>query len=397
MAQPITSAIDEIEKALKETSLLNRVIISGRRKGFSPVEKRIDIRPVTVRDEDLLQIVYHDGRRDLTKNFSPSEIDISGIVKMGYANILIEQVNKRTEIRISKSGDAFIHRSKVDASKQSREHDRNKERLLRADDPIFFALGLADKDGKLKPSRSDKFIQIDNFLRIIASSIPESKEINLVDLGCGNAYLTFAVHHFLIKQGRKVKTVGVDVKQQSRLRNTSLSDQLGYGESMEFVESEISDFAPRETDIVIALHACDTATDDAITWGVRSNAKLLLIAPCCHHDVNEQLKEIKSPLHVMGRNGLVRERMADLVTDSLRAAVLRALGFKTEIVEFVASEHTPRNLLIRAARRAQESHEYDLDSLHDIDNLIDYFVIKPFLLEQLSEELRKVRAQSPLS
>jgi hypothetical protein len=99
----------------------------------------------------------------------------------------------------------------------------------------------------------------------------------------------------------------------------------------------------------------------------------------------------------MGRNGLVRERMADLVTDSLRAAVLRALGFKTEIVEFVASEHTPRNLLIRAARRAQESHEYDLDSLHDIDNLIDYFVIKPFLLEQLSEELRKVRAQSPLS
>ena len=397
MAQSIADAISQIQAAINQIGQLNRIVISGRRKGFSPSEKRIDIRPVTIREKELLQLVSHDGKRDLTKNLGPEEIDIPEIVNQGYANVLIEKIDSKVEIRFSKSGQAFIHHAEAVVAKNSRVHDQAKPRLLGEVDSFYSVLGLADKSGAIKPSRRDKFVQIDNFLRIIDSSLPESENISIVDLGCGNAYLTFAIHHYLTKKGKKVRTIGVDVKAEARSRNNAIAQELGYSESIEFVAAEIDEFPIRDTEIVIALHACDTATDDAIVWGVRSKAKLMLIAPCCHHNLNQQLTELQSPFAPLGHDGLVRERFADLITDSLRAQILRTLGYKTEIIEFVSGDHTPRNLLIRAKFRSAESEIEKKESLLEIDYLLKQFSVQPYLLEVLSKELSIVPANQPVS
>jgi hypothetical protein len=175
----------------------------------------------------------------------------------------------------------------------------------------------------------------------------------VVDLGCGNAYLTFAAYHLLTARGHDVRMVGVDRNPDARQRNTRRVTALGWQDRLRFLDATIAD-ARLDTppDVVLALHACDTATDDALARAVGWEAPLVLAAPCCHHDIQKQLRtaEAPAPYGMLTRYGIVRERLADVLTDSLRAAVLRQVGYRVEVVQFVDSEHTPRNLLLRAAR-----------------------------------------------
>lgn len=342
---------ESIQKWISEVESLKRAIISGRRKSHSPKYERIDIRPVKIREELLLQFVFHDGKQDLTKNFSPSELDIATILDEGYANILIERVDETLTIRITKQGALQIHRSQNSDVKQVRvEHDRKKERALPISDEIFKALGISSSLGELIPRQADKYRQVDDFLKIIDSSLDQlaEKEISVVDLGCGNAYLTLAVHRYLSLEGKVVRVVGVDNKPESRARNTSIAKELGISNQIEFIASDIAKYPVKKTTLVIALHACDTATDDALAWAIKSEAKVILVSPCCHHDLNKRIKPAGKEWEPIFRNGIVKERFADLITDSLRAELLRINGYKADIVEFVSIDHTPRNLMIRA-------------------------------------------------
>jgi SAM-dependent methyltransferase len=203
---------------------------------------------------------------------------------------------------------------------------------------------------------------VEELVRLADASVREaqaagrlrSRPLRVVDLGCGNAYLTFALYHHLHEvMDLDVEVVGVDVKEQARRHNREVATRLGWDDHVQFIEGEIATAEMSErVDVTVALHACDTATDDALARGVEWKSELILAAPCCHHDLQKQLAQSRppSPYRLVGRHGLLRERWADILTDALRVHLLRRSGYRADVVEFVDSRHTPRNVLIRAQR-----------------------------------------------
>jgi SAM-dependent methyltransferase len=240
-------------------------------------------------------------------------------------------------------------------------HDRPAAHLLAPDDPLFDVIG----------GTGAKRRQVDAFLRALAATIEVTGwrgPLRVVDLGCGNAYLTFAAYRYLSGLGLATTVTGVDVRPDQRERNSSLAERLGWTEHVRFIAGTIADAPVDAADLVLALHACDTATDEALARAVTWRARWVLAAPCCHHDLAAQLRRAQTPTPYQSliRHGILRERFADVLTDALRAALLRLHGYRVEVVEFVDSVHTPRNLLLRAARtdapatKAQHGEYVDL-------------------------------------
>ncbi len=344
-----------------DTSTFVRAVLSGRRRNMQVSFERIDIRLVEIKGVLNLQLMQNDGRVTTTKNIAPDHDVVQELLESGYANIMVESVSQVYSIRITKSGDAQVHIEKRE-SQQVLSHDKKKDRLLDSSDPFLLEVGISDAKGVIKPSRQDKYKQVEEFLRILSPALNAAisaghirkptveNPLNIVDLGCGHAYLTFAAHQFLTNSGIPVKVVGIDVRVESRDRNNAIAKKLGIESTIEFVAEEISKKTSQHVDIAIALHACDTATDDAIAWAVNGGAQLLLIAPCCHHDIQKQMDGAPEPWTALTKFGLMKERLADLITDSFRAQLLRLVGYRVEVIEFVAGEHTPRNLMIRAVK-----------------------------------------------
>ncbi|HEX7404598.1 MAG TPA: SAM-dependent methyltransferase [Candidatus Nanopelagicaceae bacterium] len=372
-----------------------RVVLSGRRRNMQPKSHRIDIRPVLIKGELLLQTMENDGRQTTTRNVSFSNLNILNLMESGFANILVEHETGSMTIRVTKNHDAQVHYDK-DKREQNLEHDRTKARLLSPSDPFLREVGISDDQGRIKPSRQDKYRQVEEFLRLLSPALTEAIEaghlerpsqdrpLSIVDLGCGNAYLTFAAHQYLRGIGMPVHVTGIDIRAESRNRNVEIAAKLEIKESMDFVAAEISQAEIEEVDVAIALHACDTATDDAIAWAINNDAKLLLIAPCCHHDLQSQIKGVPEPWTLITKHGLLKERLADLMTDALRAQILRILGYRTDIVEFVGGEHTPRNLMIRAIKTGAKSDPTDIARYLE---MVDTWKVHPALAKRLAARL----------
>jgi Methyltransferase domain len=285
--------------------------------------------------------------------------------------------------------------ARTDEAPVDREHDRDKGRLLPEDDPVFRALGLSDHEGRMKPSRQGKYRQVEEFLRILDASITDAIEkghlrrptpeepLQVVDLGCGNAYLTFVTERFLSHvRGLPVHLTGIDQREQSRTHNEKIAGELGVDAT--FVASSIGDaslvFRP---DVVLALHACDTATDDALARAVTWEVPLVLAAPCCHHDIAAQLRKqpTPAPYAMLTRHGILRERFADTLTDGLRASLLRREGYRVDVMQFVGSQHTPRNTLLRGVRIS--SLISGGSAQREYDELVDAWGVRPRLGELL--------------
>ena len=388
MIENLDKALSRAQEVLAIPESIRRICISGRAKGRQPEQVRIDIRPVVLKSGLHWQVVSHDGKRDTTKNLALNELSLSKLFEVGYANILIESTSQEISLRLTKSGDAQLSTKRVELDAAELSHDRSKERLLSADDEIFIELGISDHNGKLKPSRSDKFIQVQEFLKILSHSLDEkrdkSQELKVIDLGCGHAYLTLAAHKYLINQGYKVKTLGIDERQESRERNIALVEKLKLSKEISFQATKIAKLELAKVDIAIALHACDTASDDAISWAVKSGVEMILVAPCCHHDIQRQMKQSPAPWNIATKHGIINQRVGDILTDSIRAAVLKILGYRTDIIEFVAGEHTPRNLMIRAFKTGAPAQRADIEELEQI---IAQWKIEPALMVRLKDEL----------
>jgi SAM-dependent methyltransferase len=239
----------------------------------------------------------------------------------------------------------------------------------------------------------DKYKQVEEFLRLLMPTLTsaisaghihqptESNPLTIVDLGCGHAYLTFAAHQYLRSQGVAVKVIGIDVRTAARDRNNEIARQLGIDKTIEFRAEEIADTTLKNADISIALHACDTATDDAIAWTVNSDAKLALIAPCCHHDIQAQMNEIPEPWSLLTRNGIMKERLGYLLTDALRMQIMKLRGYRVEAIEFVGGEHTPRNLMIRAVKTGATA---DAAEERKYEEMLALWKVKPALATLLN-------------
>jgi SAM-dependent methyltransferase len=320
----------------------------------------------------------------------------------------VETRDEVVQLRVTKRGEAQVHR-------QAREpgdgpdlapsgHDRTRQHLIDPDDALFRVLGA---DGA-------KRRQVDAFLRQLAPVArrvaPSGRPLRVVDLGCGNAYLTMAAHRYLVEHvDPRTLTVGVDVRPEMAERNAALAAELGLPglsfEASAIAEAQLGaatgtradggpadptpaapDVAPGTVDLVLALHACDTATDDALALAVRWQARGVLAAPCCHHDVQRQLEERgdEPPFPGLTRHAILRERFADVLTDTVRADLLRLLGYRVEVVEFIDSRHTPRNALIRAVRTGAAPTER---RVAEYRSLVGGWGLRPALAGRLAAEL----------
>ncbi len=348
MPEPLDAALTEVRALLLDPAL-TRAVAAGRRRGQRPSVVRAELRPVTIKAGPRLQVSTSDGARPYTRNVAPgAEADaaVDALLAEPFGNWHVETADTTLQLRVTKSGEAQVHRAATSRpAPEPGGHDRTKDWLLDPGDPLFTEIG----------GSAAKRRQVDAFLRALAATLPDdlTGPLRVVDLGCGNAYLTFAAYRYLTRRGLDVELVGVDVREDQRRRNTELAERLGWADRVLFVAGTIADAVVEPApDLVLALHACDTATDEALARALRWDARWVLAAPCCHHDVAAQLRArpAPAPYELLTRQGILRERFADVLTDALRAGLLRLHGYRTEVVEFVDSAHTPRNLLIRARR-----------------------------------------------
>jgi len=388
----LEEAISQALLYFQSPEKIARVVLSGRRRNLQTATERIDIRPVMIKETLHFQVSTSDGRAVTTKNYLPIELPINEYIRSGYANILIEAIEESFSLRITKKDEPLISIT-AGAGVVDLAHDKKKERLLDAADPFLREVGISDASGQIKPSKSDKYRQVEEFLRLLAPTLTSAIEaghinkpstltpLTIIDLGCGHAYLTFAAHQYLCSIGMNVKVIGIDVRTASRDRNNEIAKKLGITSSIEFRAEEIADTTLVQADVAIALHACDTATDDAIAWAVKADAKLMMIAPCCHHDIQSQLSESPEPWSLITRHGIMRERLADLLTDSLRMQILKLRGYRVEAIEFIGGEHTPRNLMIRAIKTGASVEAIEVSRYEE---MIAAWKVKPALARLLN-------------
>jgi SAM-dependent methyltransferase len=405
---------DRLRAAVLDAGSLVRALASGRRKGGpAPVVLGREVRRVEVRVVDLkagrhLQVTAYDATQAHTTNHALGEdarVVVDALLAEPFANWHVDTTDATHQLRVTKKGAPLLHTSaRTEAVEVSRDHDRAKDRLLAEDDPVLVALGISDAHGRVKPTRQAKYRQVEEFVRLLDASLGEALEqghvrtptpddpLRIVDLGCGNAYLTFAAHRFLTAppaeggRGLPVRMTGVDVKQQSADHNTQVA--AGLGIEADFVVGSIGEARLEQApDVVLALHACDTATDDALARAVEWQASLVLAAPCCHHDIASQLRtaEAPAPYAMLTRHGILRERFADTLTDALRASLLRREGYRVDVVEFVESAHTPRNTLLRAVRTGARG----AGAVEEYDELLAAWGVRPRLGELLGGGLSR--------
>lgn len=340
--------------------------------------RRAELRYIDLKGGRALEVTTYDETRARARNAPAgtmaAESLLDELLQAPFANWHVETATESIQVRITKKGNALVHVTSAETGTAvDRQHDRPKPRVLTAEHPVFRAVGITDPRGQVKPSRQAKYRQVDEFLRILGPAIddaltsgklPEptsSRPLRVVDLGCGNAYLTFAATAYLLDVRKlPANVVGIDVRPQARRRNTELAESLGLGRHLTFHESSIAVAElPDPPDVVLSLHACDTATDEALARAIRWQAPVILAAPCCHHDLQAQLSKAATPepYVMIARHGILRERFADVLTDAVRSSLLRQHGYRVDAVQFVGSEHTPRNILLRALRTGAEPTE----------------------------------------
>lgn len=374
--KPAVSSHQVVLDAVTDGTDFHGAVFSGRRRGTQVPWERVTLRPVQLRGRRHVQATYERGPRAVTKNFAGRQLaeEVRRLLDLPFSNITLRRADRLVEIRITRKGQASIHQHADPAGETDTAHDRKKQYLLTAEStPFLRALGMLNAAGEIKSDMRDKFQQIHEFIKLIdhsgALAPAEGRPLVMADLGCGSAHFTFAAYHYVREVLHiSARMIGVDRNRSLLEQQRSLARRLGVSDVM-FVATDIADFTPTEpVDLVLALHACDTATDDALAQGIRWGSRGIFSVPCCHHDLQAQLRR-HAPPAIFGpvwRHGILASRTGDILTDSFRALILRIMGYRTEVVEFVSSEHTARNLMIRAVRTGRAPDPRHLREYHQL-------------------------------
>lgn len=338
-------------------------VLSNPRKKDGAV--KVKVRPLLQKEKLIFQLEEFRNNQAFHKNADPQEAEEALLAYMeNMRQMQMETAAASYTILVSKKGKISVkQRAQAQCVKEKeidRSHNRRKKYVLEEGVPVPFLLelGVMTKEGKIVNSRFDKFRQINRFLEFIEDILPEldkDRELTILDFGCGKSYLTFAIYYYLHELKKyDIRIIGLDLKKDVIRWCNELSKKYGY-EKLTFQEGNIADYSESGTgsvDMVVTLHACDTATDYALAKAVGWGAKVILSVPCCQHELNGQMEnDILKP--VLGY-GLIKERMAALVTDALRAQYLEREGYDAQILEFISLEHTPKNILIRAVKTGKK-------------------------------------------
>lgn len=359
---------------------------------------RVSMRPVLLRGEAGFQGEMIDDGQTLVKNLTPMQ------AREGLDDILTQQGARDfhliTEtgdlhLRVTKKGRVLVSRSGALPARKAPPltHDRVKKQPLTSFDSaaLLRVIGLADANGTLKPSMRGKYDQVNEFLRELDATLPElpaGSDFSFVDCGCGKAYLTLAATLYLSQaRSLSVTAVGIDKREDVIETAQKMAAALDITGAASFQSCLIADAQVEFTpDLVVSFHACDTATDDALAFAVRKGARAILCAPCCQHELHNALSNGGGPMRALLRHGILRERLADLLTDTYRAQILRILGYRTRVVEFVAPDATARNILIRAELGVKPGR---IEAVREYLDLRDFWSVKPYLEEALSDLLAR--------
>lgn len=349
---------------------------------------RLVVRPVVLRDVESLSFVYSYKTRDITKNHPRAEglALIDSLLGASFKSAHLFTSAEEAQLNFTRKGKAMLHHS---ASKQgavvSREHDREKRRFVELNRPFLAELGVTDRQHHLIPSMSRKWKQINKFIEVFqrafdASPLKREQAVHVVDFGSGKGYLTFAIHDFLRNTRQLDAAVtGVELREDLVTLCNNAATRLGL-DGLAFRQGDVRHYTPEQLDVMIALHACDTATDYAIHMGIRSGASIIMCAPCCHKQVRPQIQK-PQVLNPMLQYGVHLGQEAEMVTDALRALLLEAHGYDTQVFEFVSLEHTSKNKMILAVKRAQPGDPQQV--LAQIEGIKQFYGIKEQCLESL--------------
>lgn len=346
---------DLMAQLLQEGTLLQAVLSGPRSKVESAA--RVKVKPVLLKGETFYQFTSTVGAKELHENHKPDGTLalLTDKLLAAYKQVLLQTAEADYQVLINKKGKASILRREATRKQAELAHNRSKNYLLPEGEPVPFLveLGVMTPEGRVVAAKYDKFRQINRFLELIDDILPElaqDKPLTIIDFGCGKSYLTFALYHYLVNlKGRDIHVTGLDLKADVITECSALAKRLHY-DSLHFQIGDIADYTDAtEADLVVTLHACDTATDAALNKAVRWKAGVILSVPCCQHELYGQVQS--DTLSVMLDHGIIKERFAALATDSVRARLLELVGYKVQILEFIDMEHTPKNLMIRAVRQ----------------------------------------------
>lgn len=348
-----------LEKQINED--LIQAVLSASRRADGP--SKVKIRPVKLKDQICYQASAQEGTKVLHKNYDREQMlaYLEDALSDGFGQMQAQGVRMDGVVLVSKKGKMTIKEKRHAAKEnvQIQAHNRVKQYILKEGIavPFLVDLGVMTEKGKIITSRYDKFRQINRFLEFIEDILPrlsKEREVTILDFGCGKSYLTFAMYHYLKElRGYDVNIIGLDLKTDVIEKCNGLAQKYGY-EKLHFYQGDIADYeGVSAVDMVVTLHACDTATDFALAKAVEWGAQVILSVPCCQHEVNRQIKN--EMLEPVLKYGILKERMSAIITDALRANLLESKGYETQILEFIDMEHTPKNLLIRAVKTGKTS------------------------------------------
>ena len=349
--------MNQIEELLKRvlTSLLVDMVISGARGGGDFI--KIKVRPVMIRDSLYFQVSRYTDKQVFHENMTAEDAleTLSGWILHDFRQAQIRMQDEMVTVLVSKKGKATIKSKKAACIEtQNLEHNRKKQYIIEEGTavPFMIDLGVMTESGKIIRTRYDKYRQINRFLEFIEDILPElptDRTVHIIDFGCGKSYLTFAMYYYLkVLKHYDIRITGLDLKQKVIEDCQALADQYGY-DGLQFLCGDIADYnGTDEVDMVVTLHACDTATDYALYKAVKWHASVILSVPCCQHELNRKMQ--CETLSGAFQYGLIKERTAALMTDAMRGQLLEMQGYKTQLLEFIDMEHTPKNILIRGVK-----------------------------------------------
>lgn len=394
--------LQDVFEGIRQEGLHQIVLSNSRDKDFA---EKVKVRPVKLKDELKYQATRHTKTQVFHENLSMDELEgrVTEWLTFTFKQGEITSHQKQYLILVSQKGKMTIKAKNLANQKNAQEpgiqtvvdenlyaHNREKKYILQEGTPVAFLVGLGvqSKDGVIAKNRYDKFRQINRYLEYIEDvleTLPKDRTIRIIDFGCGKSYLTFALYYYLkVLQNRELEVLGLDLKKDVIAHCNQLAQDCGY-DHLHFAVGDIKSFEEWDTvDMVVSLHACDVATDYALEKAVKWGAKVIMAVPCCQHEVNKQMK--CKELEPVLQYGIIQERIAALITDAVRADLLREQGYDTQILEFIDMEHTPKNLLIRAVKKDSAKMKKKSEggsSSQQLNEMLEMLHIHPTLKELL--------------
>ena len=378
----------DIQQSIENKSF-ERLVLSQYKGDLADLEK-MTFRMIELQGQATLSCLYHHTTQDITKNYAIAE----GLEKIAELLNLSKQANLFTlnqdiQLKKNKKKAMFnIQKKQASATKvEQHQHNREKQRYVDQHSSFLMHLGITDEKGQIIPSMARKWKQINKFIEIFSNAYEQidasQQELNIVDFGSGKGYLTFALYDYLLAQHKTPLITGVELRSNLVEFCQNVADQVGF-HHLDFFEGDVRSYQPAKLDVMIALHACDIATDFAIHTGIRLNASMIMCAPCCHKELRPQLKS-PEVLQPMLQFGIHAGQQAEMLTDTLRALLLKAYGYETKVFEFVALEHTSKNKMILATKR-KDIQQPDPNIMQQIQALKAMYGIEKQSLELLLQD-----------